>query len=65
MRERTELTSGSGSDTSQVSRLDSIPERLRSSTGISPQPIVSPELVSTTGHLGQDESILKRLAPQR
>jgi hypothetical protein len=55
MTEKTELTSGPRADTNQGIHSVTIPERLRSSTRISIQPIVSPELVSTTSHPGQGE----------
>ena len=55
MTEKTELTSGRRTDTNQAIHSVTIPERLRSSTRISIQPIVSPELVSTTSHLSRGE----------
>jgi len=45
--ERTELQ-GTTAATSRVVQLSSVPDRLRSATCISPQPIVPPELASVT-----------------
>jgi hypothetical protein len=54
MKERTDMASDPRWDSSHNVQTVSIPDRLRSSTQISAQPIVPPELVSTTGQTNQN-----------